>query len=109
MATCVFLTACQRMSPHVVKCEENYVRATRLRDAVCKYARVNGKLPSVLQDLDFSQHVELSLLDTWGHPFRYVTVEGEGLHFRIYGLGRDNAAGGEGDDLDIDLGMCSAR
>lgn len=47
-------------------------------------------------------------LDPWGRPYLYAPTDRHCRHPRIWTLGRDGVAGGEGDDRDVDNWMLRA-
>ena len=68
------------------------------------FYRVMGRYPS--EQEAFSTIVQAGVMkevpvDPWGHPYRYVLIEGEG---HVVSLGEDGVPGGVGEAADVSAG-----
>lgn len=80
-----------------------------IKQAIDSYMLVNnGRYPDSLEQLVTPDSNGQKFLDTdvvptdpWGVPYEYEVIDG-GRDVRIYTLGKDGIAGGDGDNLDID-------
>src|SRR5690606_11495201 len=90
------------------------VQINAISSALEPYARDNGTYPSpetglgaLVQQPDgakrwngpYLKKAE-GLVDPWGRPYQY-RVPGRSAPFEVFTLGRDNAPGGTGEDLDV--------
>lgn len=68
-----------------------------LRDLIRQFREQTGSLPDEEAWKRSVETVDSQLFDPWGRPYVYERVDGG---FRIGSLGRDGAAGGEGENAD---------
>jgi hypothetical protein len=82
-------------------------KLARLVEVVGAYRTKRGALPASIDALrgadarEFfgAEPFDALFVDAWGNTFR---LEAVGTGFRIFTLGRDDAPGGEGADLDVE-------